>query len=343
MTPRRTVLGLLAGTALLLAPGAAFAQGNSKEVRFETIDKVKIKGTFYPSGGGNKSPCVLLLHKLGGNRQQDGWNELATALQNKGFAVLSFDFRGHNDSTSVDPDTFYSLAVNKRVFRPGKEPKSTISYKDFINHKKNYYYTPMLVYDVEAAKHFLDQQNNANECNSSNLVVIGADDGAAIGAVWLACQWKTPHYIPNPYGFGVAADPRRTAGDAVAAAVWLSAPVRSNGIAPGSFLSLTPIRDKVPMYFICGDKDGAGAKAAKLLYGSVKSPRNAETTKLHIKKGTKAAGNELLKRSLGTGDDIGNYLMKVMDKRVMQVWEKRVTPPQPQLLHLNTLGFAALP
>ena len=38
----------------------------------------------------------------------------------------------------------------------------------------------------EYAKRLLDKMNNANSCNSSNVCVVAADDGAAIAALWLA-------------------------------------------------------------------------------------------------------------------------------------------------------------
>src|SRR5204862_4095410 len=113
------------------------------------------------------------LHKIGGNREQDGWDDLAKKLQ-ANYAVLTFDFRGHGDSTDVVPGPmgFWRYPDNRSL---GSNPnKKTISWKDF---PKGYY--PMLVNDIAAARHFLDVQTNANRCNSSNLILIGAQDGAA--------------------------------------------------------------------------------------------------------------------------------------------------------------------
>src|SRR4051812_991197 len=66
---------------------------NNETVRFETVDQVELKGTYWPSTRGKKGPVALLLHKVGGKSSEDGWGELAEDLQKAGFAVLAFDFR----------------------------------------------------------------------------------------------------------------------------------------------------------------------------------------------------------------------------------------------------------
>src|SRR5207245_3296873 len=119
----------------------------------------------------------------GGKRNEDGWDDLAHALQNKGYAVLTFDFRGHNDSTTIDPSVFWNLPINQRAFKQTKD-KDRISQTEYVNSKTKYFYYPMLVNDIQAAKFFLDQQNDAGNCNSDNLIVIGAEEGAALGSLW---------------------------------------------------------------------------------------------------------------------------------------------------------------
>src|SRR5262245_8912552 len=74
-----------------------FEKGNLK-----TGDGVKIVGSSWGSSKGKKGPVVLLLHDFkadkGGNSHADGWDSLDEALNKEGYAVLSFDFRGHGDS-----------------------------------------------------------------------------------------------------------------------------------------------------------------------------------------------------------------------------------------------------
>ena len=114
---------LLAAGGLPSARGQADKQ-KSERVHFETVDQVELHGTFWPGNNRRKSPCVLLLHKLGGKgSHEEGWDLLAEELAKKGFAVLSFDFRGHNDSTTVDPEVFWTHPLNSQVFRRGKDSK----------------------------------------------------------------------------------------------------------------------------------------------------------------------------------------------------------------------------
>src|SRR5438552_10225942 len=183
---RRLTLGrlgcaVLAGVAFICWPQATRA-AEPERVKFDTFDQVEIHGTYYPGELGNKSPCALVLHAPGGSSREEGWDNLAKELQKKHFAVLLFDFRGHGESTVIAPN-FWVLDRNNqslKSYRPGKL-KDQISYKDFV--------TPQnwlsLVNDIEAAKRFLDRKNDSGDCNSSNLVVVGAESSAALGTLWL--------------------------------------------------------------------------------------------------------------------------------------------------------------
>src|SRR5581483_12063536 len=116
----RTRLALVGGLSLVvLAPvhGAAAAQtkpepkpdpdSEKKTVTFRTTDAVDLKGTLWTNtkAKSKKNACVLLLHEFsrkgGGDRSEAGWTSLAEDLAKDGYTVLSFDFRGHGDSTSV--------------------------------------------------------------------------------------------------------------------------------------------------------------------------------------------------------------------------------------------------
>ena len=74
-----------------------------KQVDILTVDKVELKAKFYPSTKGKEAACVLLLHALGDSSDNKEWTNFAKKLQEKGYAVLMFDFRGHGDSTTVEP------------------------------------------------------------------------------------------------------------------------------------------------------------------------------------------------------------------------------------------------
>src|SRR5262249_19247236 len=89
--PRGRLMPLVAGLIVAFVPATIRAEpAKAQKVLIETFDKVQLQGSWYPSGAeATKSPCVILLHKIGGNREQKGWESLAQQLQEKGFAVLS--------------------------------------------------------------------------------------------------------------------------------------------------------------------------------------------------------------------------------------------------------------
>jgi hypothetical protein len=315
----RAVRGWFTVLALFLVPAAGQAQKGGEEVQFDTVDKVELHGTFY-SAGKAKAPCVLLLHKYGGNRQQKGWDELAQALS-KDFAVLSFDFRGHGDSTTVDPSAFW-VGSNASMIKNANKKPSKISYKDFAAG-----YLPMLANDVAAAKRYLDRQNDAGACNSSNLVVIGAEEGAAIGALWIHTEWQRNRLIKNAFNKWVVDPQGKVAGEDIASAVWLSIPSKFNGVDVGHWLKgpSNKVRDKVPMAFFYGSQDTKAQAAATALFNELKRAGRDKMDLTAVRpKNTKLAGVDLLgKKDFKTEEEISNYLEKALQKRGVKAWVQR--------------------
>jgi alpha-beta hydrolase superfamily lysophospholipase len=320
---RRLASGFLAVVTLFFLSQASRA-ADPERVKFLTFDEVEIHGSFYSSEKGSKAPCALLLHAIGGSSQDSGWDELAKKLNAKGFAVLTFDFRGHGDSTSVGPN-FWMVRENQLLknYRASK-PRETISYKDFTT-RDNFL---TLVNDIAAAKRQLDQKNDAQECNSANLVVIGADTGATLGALWIQSEWS--RYKPVPFG---APTRPQLEGQDVACAVWLSISpdIGIKGklwrASVDSWLA-PPVKEKVPMYFLYGDQDSRSATFAKHLCDQVlraeKDPKMKLTGKRPIKE-TKLAGIELVKPSLETSTLVVTYAQKVIEDRGIITWSDRDT------------------
>src|SRR5262249_35021117 len=157
---------------------------------FHSADGVELSGTYFPSAAGKKDACVLLLHdfdsKKGGNSHQDGWDALAGRLQAEGYAVLSFDFRGFGESKTVGK-SFWDIrrTPHNNMVRRRKGSPDSVDHKDF-----NIGYYPYLVNDIAAAKAFLDRRNDAREVNSANVIVVGAGNGATLGAMWMASECR---------------------------------------------------------------------------------------------------------------------------------------------------------
>jgi pimeloyl-ACP methyl ester carboxylesterase len=318
---------LLAGLALMCWPQASRA-AEPERVKFDTYDQVEIHGTYYPGDMASKSPAALILHALGGSSREEGWDNLAKELQKKHFAVLLFDFRGHGESTSIGTEFWRAAGnISLKGYRPGKL-KDQISYKDFTT-LPNWL---SLVNDIQAAKRFLDRKNDSGECNSANVVVIGAESSAALGALWIATEWKHPRML-NRFP-PVPANRGEMEGQDIECAVWLSfsphiAVDRARGftVHPDSWLATPVVREKVPMCFLYGEQDTKAKNCALHLYDNVLHARKDKKLKLTVEKGikdTKLAGRELLgKPSLGTEELIVTYVSKVIDDRGSNPWSKR--------------------
>jgi dienelactone hydrolase len=311
------IVATLAGTQTILA------QGGAEKVRFDTYDRVTIRGTFYASSKGSKAPCVILLHPIGGSSAQEGWEGLAKKLQEKGFAVLAFDFRGHGDSKEVDPAVFWKYPLNAKLkgFTAAK-PRSEISYKEFTT---PYHYLA-LVNDIAAARRYLDTRNDSQECNAANIIVIGAESGATLGALWMATEWQRrlgaqtpPFSAKGPVG-----------GQEINCAVWLTInpTVAGNYKAPvESWLRMQQVREKIPMYFLYGADDNKTERYIQHLYNDVLRAKTdkklSKLTGIKGVEGTKLSGRDLLTKGLATQDLIVKYVEKVIADNGMNAYERR--------------------
>lgn len=218
MTARRrfAVAGLAAGLVLSASPARAASTADPEEVTIPTPDGVRLAGVFYPSNQGTKAPCVLLLHDLGRAADSKGLHHLAGRPQKDGCAVLRFDFGGHGRSKEVRPE-FWADPSNRQLVKGyrASRPPEDVAFADFRPA-----YLPALVRDVAAAKRFLDERNDAGECNSSQTFLVGSGGGAAVGSLWLG--WE----MGRVRGFGEyqarLAD-RPEGADVAGAAGWTSA------------------------------------------------------------------------------------------------------------------------
>jgi pimeloyl-ACP methyl ester carboxylesterase len=337
----RTPLVLLAGLSLALPAGAGrVSAADDKEVfsrvRLPTYDEMELAGTFYPSqpaaGKKDKDAVVMLLHdfghRAGGGSHKDGWDKLAAALQKDGYSVLSFDFRGFGESTSVSPN-FWKYPKNKILKGAGKaNPPESISQKDF----PNLYYT-VLINDVAAARSFLDRKNDAREVNTSNLIVIGAGQGATLGALWMAaeCRRQKDKLSDQPaIGFRLPAfdDPE---GKDLAAAILLNISPTLEGRpvsrAVQSALVDVARESKVPTVFVYGKNDQTASNLSLDYLKVITTTRDGR--KLELKNtgeksipGTELSGGKLLgdRRTIAF---ILKHLETVMEDRGSKEWKKR--------------------
>src|SRR5262249_25997640 len=200
-------------------------------------------------------------------------------------------------------------------------PKDSISFKDF---SRAYY--PELVNDIVAAKLFLDKQNDLQACNSANLIVIGAEDGATLGLMWMvASQYLYRAINPNPLLTPAAwkFDPNPEGKD-VACALWLNlSPSLGNQAAPiSSWLGVAKAK-KIPMAFLYGAEDDSAASRAKNWVSLLKpDKKQIFTTDKGIPK-TKLAGSQLLGEKLETIQDIMTYVSSFKKENQGNDYDKR--------------------
>lgn len=303
LTPARVLFSCLCVTALLFpaAPAAAQEKEKAEKVKFTTVDGVDILGNFYV--GKQKYATCILLHNIGETSRMKGWVTLAEELQKKGYSVLTFDFRGHGQSTEVNPELFWSVPDNRNYVK-GAPKKTTIDYKDF---KETYY--PNLVNDIAAARAYLDRRNDGGACNTSSTIVIGAEQGATLGALWVNSEWHRFRMVYNPM-FMRPLPAKESEGKDIIGAVWLSISPKlgSRTVAPARLVALAGREGQTPMVFLHGDQDPTGAKLAKDCEKAAINIKEKDkykyTAASPVPKGNKLTGVGLLQKGLGTEQSV---------------------------------------
>ncbi|MFL5329715.1 MAG: alpha/beta hydrolase [Gemmataceae bacterium] len=352
MTPRQGLwmLGLVAA-CVIASPSRAQTPDESKSnVTFDTIDDVKIAGTFYRGPKGIDSPTAILIHRFNSDRSKGGWDALARELQTKlNFSVLTFDLRGHGQSTTVR-DRFWDFQHNKLGLRGGfnTKNKSTITVSDF---KSDYW--PILFNDLVAARNFLDVENDAQRCNTETVVVIAAQESASMAMGW--CVYECERRV---VGGGASAlltgGTMKYPSDDLAACVWLG-PVRQAAapvtmtFRPAQWFakpSASRLREATPMYFLYGKQDRNSATEALTYFNALKRPPEGKSAKSHNfdkEEGlaTSLPGQDLLGGTLGVDEKIVTYLKAVLEKHGTKTW-KRQDPGPLQLFPIVTYGYKSL-
>lgn len=343
--PRPPFLSLGCVSLFLLigsGPLSAADDIESKRVHFTAVDDIELSGTFYRStpaaGKRDKDAVVLLLHDFrhakGGGSKEDGWITLAGQLQKNGYSVLSFDFRGFGNSKSVSP-RFWAYAHNARLIRGGARKPASIDQKEF-----NSAYYPFLVNDIAAARAYLNTMNDAGEVNASNIIVIGAGQGATLGALWMASECRRqrdpasdrllPGMLPQWGGF---APPRfdDPEGNDLAAAVWLTiSPSLENKSLSKPLTSAlvdTAKTAKIPTYFFYGNRDDKAENLATYHMKAITMENGKELDQKNVKKKAipvgDLAGSKMLAGRFKTTEYILDYLGRVLEDRGTRVRKAR--------------------
>jgi len=281
-----------------------------QKVAFHTADGVTLVGSWYPGAKGQDSPCALLLHGARDSRRAPGWDVLARTLQDKGFAVLAFDFRGHGDSVAVARE-FWDEPTNRALVR--SRAADTISFKVFDDR-----YLPVLVNDIAAARMFLDQKNDLKECNAGRIVLVGAQEGAALGILWLAAEWSRYEIIPG-------ALTRMPEGRNATGVVCLSLGPTLAGRASKvpDCLQVVAGDRKLPVALLFGGDDASSADFARLTLRDLRLRMgNPGLTGLRAIPGARGMGHQLLQAG-ETVDKIILHQAVTFDEQSTSRWTAR--------------------
>jgi hypothetical protein len=363
---RRTPLALLLFfVAVSLTDSEPRARAQPKdgviEESFRTADGVELYGRFAPATkagvAASTAPVVVLLYPPGvGNDMTKGdWGTLTKKLNDEGFHVYQFDWRGHGKSTEIkDTDRFWvkspylngvagSGAPNTYIKDWQKKPlKDKLTVKDVQNANKFY---PAYAMDLAAVRYQLDTKNDNKELNTSSIYLIGTEDATTMGLAWVTMEWKRPSVTPGPNQLALAgAGAARydyigqqlrgdfdEAGQDFAGAVWLSAN-KSAAVPPNTvkawasnLLFAPQLRNNTPMLFLTGDKDTKGKADAKFFFdevlvgepkkGSPLSPLK-QTFVRELKGGGSDRGLKLLgNKEVNAEDTILKFLKEVQKDR----------------------------
>jgi hypothetical protein len=321
---RYSLLTALACASFLLHAPAGQAQTKPEKIHFDTIDGVRLRGMLYQPNR-SKAPVVLMLHALGEDSRKKGWSDLAEELQGKGFAVLTFDFRGHGQSTEIiDTDLFWKYGYNLKYVPGAAKKAASLEFKSF---GKAYY--PVLVNDIAAAKAYLDRKNDGSTCNSGNVILVGAETGGTLGAIWLNSEWHR-HRVTMA-ATGATYFDKSPEGKDVIAAIWLSiSPTLGAGrtVNLASTLSIPALQRGTPMVFMHGEGDNKGKDFARHLEKYLKGKDKEKyryTGAVPVPGKTKLTGAALLQKSLTTSQLITSWVEEVVQEKGSEWVEKEFT------------------
>lgn len=267
---------------------------------FMTPDGMELIGLFHPTRNAkdnkpSEAPVVVFLYPPGIDQDmtKGDWASLAKKLNENGYHVFQFDWRGHGKSKNIkDKDKFWGnsylnrgqLSFNKYIRGgPPKMPlKGDLDIKDLGTNAIRY--MPAYLNDLAGVRFLLDTKNDKGELNTSSIYFVGAGDAAALGFAWLAAEWTRPQVAPNVNQLGIGI-PRyeyvpqplvggifNEAGNDYGGAVWLTAS------RPASFPEATikrwvadqrKIRENNPMLFLYAEKDAKGRADSSFYFDQV--------------------------------------------------------------------------
>jgi hypothetical protein len=194
--------------------------------------------TYYPGKLQKKAVPFVMVHGWEGNRGE--FDRVALDLQKRGHAALTIDLRGHGDSNR------FKAKDDERKLDPARFTAADID---------------RMQLDLEAAKKFLIERNNAGELNIDALAIVAAKEGAIPALKWAVADWSAPNLPAYRQGQDVKA-------------VFLLSPVLSfKGSTAQPLLTTRTLARDLSMFVLVGKKDPKGVADAKRVHTALSGPR----------------------------------------------------------------------
>jgi len=287
---RRLSIGVvtIAFTLALVTQSTLSAQGPKPKVapvpkpgpvKLPTKDGLELTGFYFGSNKGKNAIPVMVIHEWKG--QKSPYGKMCMALRNAGCAVLAFDYRGHGGS------------------RKYKDRNGETQEFDLERMRKQDIMA-IVQYDLDAAKAFLEKENNEGKLNLNALVVIGVREGCVLAAGWTQRDWS---FVPVG---------TRKQGQDVKAMVLVSPERLLKGIAIEASLGV-PMVAALPILMVVGKGSAEESDADRIF-------KRVEAVKKRLSGGKEAIGLQVLevKQPLG-GPDLINVSAKVIPEIVQFV------------------------
>ncbi|MDA1050980.1 MAG: alpha/beta fold hydrolase [Planctomycetota bacterium] len=260
----------------------------------EKKDKPKIE-----KKPGKEVVPVILLHGWEGRRRD--FDELASTLQTRGHAVIVPDLRGHGDSTTYQDANGLLKEIDRDRMR------ST----DMAG----------MLLDVEVAKKFFLEKNNAGEVNIELLCVIGADVGAIVAVNWAAFDWARRQL------------PAFKQGQDVKALVLVSPQESHKGFSLTKALNYPVVQKSLSIMLIVGEEDRTASREAKSIHARLERMRDEpadpkDPDLVYLKPNTTLQGTQLIKfPSLPLRNTIANFIEQRLVRKAGDFpWTDRTGP-----------------
>lgn len=336
--------GLILGWLTLSSAAGWPAQEEAGPERFtcETADGVTLVGDFYPPGKakGERAPCVVLLHAVGPGRataSRGDFGKLPVALQREGFAVVTFDFRGHGESRQIDPVRYYDIyPPTRQLANPAAANK--IDSRDFR--------TPLevaaLANDLIAVKVWLNKQNNLKRCHSHKVGLVGVEQSGLIALLFAINEHRDTNR-PLEISAARSGTENRFEGEDLSALVWLSTTDRLgadrlDANLVQAWLQFTQTRS-LPLLAVFGEDDQA-AKEFWARASSALRPRERDGqvgSSLRRIKGTSLTGLKLLEHEVfGVQKELTTFLIDAL-RTPNAAWSEHKGNQRPTLINLPLL------